>query len=151
VTSGRRRLNMRNTSEALTLTGTIPDDRERSRALAELAVQLAAAAEPGDPALFERAVAVARTIPSDQERSETLVRIHAMTRIGMLDELSRWRLRSLGASIDLLSLFLSHSHDELIVESISHAVPGRSSRVFRRSVIHHLTCRLRPTGRQLWS
>jgi hypothetical protein len=41
-------------------------------------------------ALFERALAVAETISHDQERGEVLTRIHAMTRISMLDELSRW-------------------------------------------------------------
>jgi len=59
---------------------------------------------------------VAGTIPDDRQRSEALARIHAMTRTSMLDELSRWRLQLLGASIDLLNLFLGHSHDKPIVE-----------------------------------
>jgi hypothetical protein len=40
----------------------------------------------------------------------------------MLDELSPWRLRSLGASINLLNMFLEHSHDKTIAESIGLAV-----------------------------
>jgi len=44
----------------------------------------------------------------------------------MLDELSPWRLRSLGASINFLNMFLNmfleHSHDKTIAESIGLAV-----------------------------
>jgi len=40
----------------------------------------------------------------------------------MLGELSGWRLRSLGASIDLLNLFLGHSHDKPTIERIGLAV-----------------------------
>ena len=40
----------------------------------------------------------------------------------MLDELSPWRLRSLGAAINLLNMFLEHSHDKTIAESIGLAV-----------------------------
>ena len=40
----------------------------------------------------------------------------------MLDELSHRRLRSLGASINLLNMFLEHSHDKAIAESIGLAV-----------------------------
>ena len=47
---------------------TIPDDRERSRALAGIAERLAGA-DPRDPALIERALAVAEAIPDDWERS----------------------------------------------------------------------------------
>ena len=36
----------------------------------------------------------------------------------MLDELSPWRLRSLGAAINLLNMFLEHSHDKTMAESI---------------------------------
>jgi hypothetical protein len=40
----------------------------------------------------------------------------------MLDELSRWRLRSLRGSIDLLTFFLGNSHDKAAAESIGLAV-----------------------------
>ena len=49
---------------------TIPDDWERSRALAGIAERLAGAA-PEDPALIERALAVAGTIPDDQKRTRS--------------------------------------------------------------------------------
>ena len=40
----------------------------------------------------------------------------------MLDELSRWRLRPLRGSIDLLTVFLGNSDDETAAESIGLAV-----------------------------
>ena len=52
----------------------------------------------------------------------------------MLDELSRWRLRSLGASIDLLNVFLGNSHDKTIAESIGLAVLD-VAKSFRQDVI----------------
>ncbi len=108
-------------ARALAIAGTISSEWRRSEALAVLAERLANA-DPNDLALLERALAAAGTIPDDRQRSEALARIHAMTGIGMLDELSRWRFRSFGASIDLLNLSLGHSHDKPIVESISLAV-----------------------------
>ena len=51
-----------------------------------------------------------------------LARIHAMTMSGMLDELSRWRLRPLADSIDLLNVFLGMSHDKVIAKGIGLAV-----------------------------
>ena len=44
---------------------TIPDDQERSQALAGIAERLAGV-DPADPALIERALAVAETIPGDR-------------------------------------------------------------------------------------
>ena len=58
----------------MAVAGTIPDDRQRSEALAGIAERLAAV-DPADPALIERAVAVAETIPGDRERSEALAGI----------------------------------------------------------------------------
>ena len=40
----------------------------------------------------------------------------------MLDELSRWRLRPLRGSIDLLTVFLGNFDDETATESIGLAV-----------------------------
>ena len=48
---------------AVALTETIPDDRERGEALADLAGRLAAA-DPSDPALIDQAITVAGTIPA---------------------------------------------------------------------------------------
>ena len=49
---------------ALALAETIPDEPQRSQALAGIARRLAGA-DPGDPALIERALAMAETIPGD--------------------------------------------------------------------------------------
>ena len=106
---------------AVAVAETIPDDQARGGALAAIAGRLAGA-DPADPALIERALAVAETIPDDRQRSEAVARIHALTRSGMLDELSRWRLRSLSTSIDLVNVFLGNSHDKTIAESIGLAV-----------------------------
>ena len=76
-----------------------------------------AATDPLNPVLIE-ALAVA----GESQRSEAIARIHALTRTGMLDELSRWRLRSLPGSIDLLTVFLRNSDDETAAESIGLAV-----------------------------
>ena len=76
-----------------------------------------AATDPLNPVLIE-ALAVA----GESQRSEAIARIHALTRTGMLDELSRWRLRSLPGSIDLLTVFLGNSDDETAAESIGLAV-----------------------------
>jgi hypothetical protein len=65
---------------------------------------------------------VAESIPDDRIRSRVLARIHALTRSGMLDEMSRWRLRSLGTSIGLLTVFLGNSHDKATAEDIGLAV-----------------------------
>jgi hypothetical protein len=46
----------------------------------------------------------------------------ALTRTGMLDELSRWRLWSLRGSIELLTVFLGNSHDDTTADSIGLAV-----------------------------
>ena len=77
---------------------------------------------PRDPALIERALAVAGAIFDDEERSDGAARIRALTSSGMLYELSRWRLRSLGASIDLINMFLSNCHDKKLIERISLTV-----------------------------
>ena len=68
------RLDTRLLERAAAVAGTIPDDRERSRALAAIAGRLAGTAS-GDPVLIERAAAVAGTIPDDRERGETLAAI----------------------------------------------------------------------------
>jgi hypothetical protein len=84
---------------------TIFDDGQRYAALAAIAERLAAA-DPLNPALIDQARTVARTILDESQRSDALSRIHALTRTGMLDELSRWRLRPLRDSVDLLTVFL---------------------------------------------
>ena len=81
------------------------DDRGRSQAVAALAERLAAA-DPSESALIDRAIALAKTIPHNDLRGEALARIHALTKNGMLEELSHWRHRSIGDSIDLLTVFL---------------------------------------------
>jgi hypothetical protein len=101
--------------------GTIIADDQRGQALAAIAQRLAAA-DPKDPALIERALAMAGTIPGDRQRSQAFARIHALTMSSMLDEFSRWRHRSLGASFDLLTVFLGHSHDKTIAEGVGLAV-----------------------------
>jgi len=102
---------------------TIPDGLERGQALAGIARRLAGAAA-ADPALIERLLrAAAEAFPlGDQERSDAVARIHSLTRSGMLDELSRWRLRPLGASVALLGVFLENCHDRTITEMIGLAV-----------------------------
>jgi hypothetical protein len=95
--------------------------RWRGGALAAIAERLAAA-DPLNPALIDQAHTVARTILDESQRSEALARIHALTRTGMLDELSRWRLRPLRDSVDLLTVFLGNSDDETAAESIGLAV-----------------------------
>ena len=65
-----------------------------------------ARAELGDPALTEWALAVADAIPYDDQRGQMLAQIYATTRNGTPDELSHWRVRPLGDSIDLLNAFL---------------------------------------------
>jgi hypothetical protein len=82
-----------------------------------IAEQLAAV-DPSNPELINQALAIA----SESRLSEALARIHALTKTGMLDELSRWRLRSLRSSIDLLTVFLGNSHDKTAAESIRLAV-----------------------------
>jgi hypothetical protein len=109
------------TDRALAVAGTIPEGWERSRALTDIAGRLAAA-DPIDPALIDRALKVAGTMPNESRRSEVSARIHALTEDGMLDELSRWRLLSLGASIDLLNVFLGNSRDKTIAERIGLAI-----------------------------
>ena len=91
--------------------------RWRSGALAAIAEQLATA-DPSNPTLLDQALAVA----GESKSSEALARIHALTRTGMLDELSRWRLRPPRGSIDLLTVFLGNSDDEMAAESIGLAV-----------------------------
>ena len=108
-------------NRALTLAETILDNEDRSQAVAALAEGLAAA-DPSNSALIDRALSVAETIPINNQRSTALARIRALTMSSMLDELSRWRLRPLAASIDLLGVFLGNSHDKAIAESIGHAV-----------------------------
>jgi NB-ARC domain len=95
--------------------------RRRGGALAAIAERLAAA-DSLNPALVDQARTVARTILDESQRSEALSRIHALTRTGMLDELSRWRLRPLRDSVDLLTVFLGNSDDETAAESIGLAV-----------------------------
>ena len=107
--------------QALTVARTIFDDWQRYGALAVIAERLAAA-DPLNPALIDQAHAVARTILDESQRSEALARIHALTRTGMLDELSHWRLRPLRDSVDLLTVFLGNSDDETAAESIGLAV-----------------------------
>jgi hypothetical protein len=51
----------------------------------------------------------------------------------MLDELSRWRLRSLRGSIDLLTVFLGNSHDKTTAESIGLAVADVAVETWARS------------------
>ena len=56
---------------ALVVAASIPDDWERSEALAALAERLAAA-DPPDATLIDKALAVAATIPKDWSRSQAL-------------------------------------------------------------------------------
>ena len=65
---------------------------------------------------------MAGIIPDDQQRREAAAPIHALTRRGMPDELSRWRLQPLGNSIELLNVFLGKSHDKAIAESVALGV-----------------------------
>jgi hypothetical protein len=106
---------------ALEVANAIPDDWWRGEALAGIVERLAGAAT-ADPALIDRALAVAETIPGDGRRGQAVSRIHALTRNGTLDELSRWRLRSLGASVKLLDVFLNNCHDKATAERIGLAV-----------------------------
>jgi hypothetical protein len=69
-------------------------------------------------AVIDRALAIA----GESQRTEAPARIHALTRTGMLDELSRWPLWSLRGSIELLTVFLGNSHDDTTAESIGLAV-----------------------------
>ena len=78
-----------------------------------------AAADPSNAALIDQALAIAA---GESQRTEAPAKIHALTRTGMLDELSRWRLWSLGGSIELLTVFLGNSHDDTTAESIGLAV-----------------------------
>jgi len=64
----------------------------------------------------------ALAIAGESQRTEAPARIHALTRTGMLDELSRWRLWSLRGSIELLTVFLGNSHDDTTADSIGLAV-----------------------------
>jgi len=106
---------------ALTVAETIPEWDWRAMALFAIAEQLVAD-DSQNLALIDQALAVAQTIPDDRIRSDALARIHALTRSGMLDEMSRWRLRSLATSIDLLTVFLGNCHDKTTAESIGLAV-----------------------------
>ena len=108
-------------NRALAVAGSIYNEQARSTALAIIAKQLAVA-DPSNPVLLHRALAAAEVIPDDGIRSSMILRIRVLNRDGMLDEMSRWRLRSLGASINLLALFLRYSHDETTAESIGLAV-----------------------------
>ena len=91
--------------------------RWRCGALAMIAERLAAA-DPSNAALIDQALAIA----GESQRTEAPARIHALTRTGMLDELSRWRLWSLRGSIELLTVFLGNSHDDTTADSIGLAV-----------------------------
>ena len=106
---------------AVAVAETIPHDERRCQALAHIVWRLADA-RPVDPALLERALAVANTIPDSWKPDQAVARIHALNRNGMLDELSRWRHRSLSQSIDLVSVFLRNSHDKATAEMIGLAV-----------------------------
>ena len=68
------------------------------------------------------AAVAALAIAGESQRTEAPARIHALTRTGMLDELSRWRLWSLRGSIELLTVFLGNSHDDTTADSIGLAV-----------------------------
>ena len=100
----------------------IPGDERRGEALAGIAGQLTGIDPAQAAALIDRALAVAETIPGDGRRGRTVSRIHALTRSGMLDELSRWRLQSLGASVKRLDVFLGSCHDKAIAERIGLAI-----------------------------
>ena len=90
--------------------------------MAALAERLAAA-DPSESALIDRAIALAKTIPHNDLRGEALARIHALTKNGMLEELSHGpHRRSIGGSIDLLTVFLGNSQDKTTAESIGLAV-----------------------------
>ncbi len=91
--------------------------RNLAQELAAVAGRLAAA-DPSNAALIDQALAIA----GESQRTEAPARIHALTRTGMLDELSRWRLWSLRGSIELLTVFLGNSHDDTTAESIGLAV-----------------------------
>jgi NB-ARC domain-containing protein len=109
---------------ALTITRSIAPysgGLSRGGALAAIAERLATA-DPSSPALLDQALTLARTILDESQRSETLAWIQALTKTGMLDELSRWRLRSLRDSVDLLTGFLGNSDNETAAESIGVAV-----------------------------
>jgi hypothetical protein len=108
---------------ALAVADSIPSAERRSRALAEIATTLASAAA-GDHALIEQAKAVANSIRDDEYRSEAVARVRCVTESGMLDELSRWRTRSLGASIDMVNIFLSNCED------------GRSTKGIGLGILH---------------
>ena len=69
--------------------------------------------------MLERALTVAGIIPRTTRSGAP---IHALTRRGMLDELSRRRLQPLGNSIELLNVFLGNSHDKAITESVALGV-----------------------------
>ena len=106
---------------ALAVVKTIPDDKERGQALARIVWRLAEA-DHVDPALLEWALAVANTVPDAWKPNQAVARIRAINGSGMLDELSRWRHRSLYNSIDLVSTFLRNSHDKVLAEMIGRAV-----------------------------
>ena len=112
--------NLKLIDQAVAVAGTVPDSSDRSEALAAIAQRLASA-DPADPALIERALAVAGSIPGIGRRCRALARIHAPDKV-MLDELSRWRLRSVDDLLDLLSVIASNPDYKIMAESIGRAV-----------------------------
>ena len=138
------------------MAGSIYNEQARSRALAIIAKQLAVA-DPSNPVLLHRALAAAEVIPDDGIRSSMILRIRVLNRDGMLDEMSRWRLRSLGASINLLALFLRYSHDETTAESIGLAVlqvagqapVGAENLCHQAIFMNHAPCAVTPLDPEL--
>ena len=106
---------------ALAVADSIANGQARTGALAAVAERIAVM-DPANPVLLDRAAAAAEMIRDDLVRSAVIPRIHALTREGMLDEMSRWRLRSLAASVDLLTVFVRHTKDEATAEGIGLAV-----------------------------
>ena len=108
-------------NQALDVVSIIPDHYRRSDALAFIAEGLAAA-DPLDQALITQAESIAGSIEDDPQRYDALARIGIMARGTILDELSRWRLRPLSHSINLLTVFLRYCPDAAAAEGIGRAV-----------------------------
>jgi tetratricopeptide (TPR) repeat protein len=106
---------------ALAIAVTIPDDDKRGQTLAHIVWRLAEA-NPVDSAPLKWALAVANTIPDDWKPHEAIARIHAINKTGMLDELSRWRNQPLEDAIDIVSMSLKSSRDNVDAQMIGLAV-----------------------------
>ena len=106
---------------ALEVAEAISDDQERSRVLIGI-VELLADTDSENPALIEHALVVAASIPDNEQRGAAFARIQALTENGMLDELSQWRRRALGASMDLLNVFLGNTPGKMAAQYIGNAI-----------------------------